>query len=946
MNKFLKISGILLAIYTGFACNNFFSSAPYRADHVPGQNTPTLTAPATPAGITVSPGDTEVTLSWSGATGADSYNIYWSTDVGVTPANGTKISSTTLSYTQTGLTDGTTYYYVVTSVNSSGESPASAVVSATPIPLIPGVPAGVSITAGNSQNTISWNAVANASSYNVYYKTISGVTKANGTKIASNITPTAYVHSSLTFGNTYYYVVTAVNIAGESAESAEVGAAPNCTVVVSAGSSNCTMNLAGNVTTVNGAGASYSNGGIYASLSTPTNGVISGSNMYLTDTGRHRIVKVDLNTGATTNFAGIVNSAGYMDGPGNAALFSSPNAIATDGTNLYVTDTGNQAIRKISLATGAVTTLADSAGCVGACWGFVDATGWNARFSSPLGLTTDGTNLYVADSGNHAIRKVVIASGVVTTIAGGAVGYLDGTGPAPATLFSSPYGITIDGTNTNLYVTDSNNQRIRKVVIATGATSTVAGGNSTGAGYCCGAVPNGYLNDATGTLTPGVGTAAAFWTPTGISTDGINLYVSDQYNQVIRKVVISTGVTTTIAGTPPTIVPAVSYTINPGFVDSTGLTAKFSSPMGTVLSGNNLYVFDQNTTVRKVDITSTAVTTFIGISQFNNPQGITTDGTNLYVADANNHVIRKIVIASGLTTVLAGTAPTWAPGYTTYPGFADGALNTARFNDPRGITTDGTNLYVADNVNHVIRKIVIATGATTTLAGMLPTSCGAGCWTTYPGFQDGIGAAAKFYNPQGITTDGANLYVADFSNHAIRKIVIATGAVTTIAGSPPPAVVGTSGFFDTITGPGFLARFNGPTDVITDGTNLFVVDFSNQAIRKIVLATGATTTFAGAIPTAMAGYYDGIGNSARFNNPTGLTTDGTNLFVADKNNHLIRKIVISTGLVSTLAGYPTNPANVDGLTYNARFSLPSYITTDGLSLYVADSGNHAIRKIE
>ena len=128
--------------------------------------------------------------------------------------------------------------------------------------------------------------------------------------------------------------------------------------------------------------------------------------------------------------------------------------------------------------------------------------------------------------------------------------------------------------------------------------------------------------------------------------------------------------------------------------------------------------------------------------------GITTDGTNLYVADYNNHRIRKIVISTGVVTTLAGSSP----------GFADDNGTSASFNYPRGITTDGTNLYVADSSNHRIRKIVISTGVVTTLAG------------SSSGNTDATGTSASFYYPLGITTDGTNLYVSDTYNHRIRKI--------------------------------------------------------------------------------------------------------------------------------------------------------------------------------
>ena len=160
-------------------------------------------------------------------------------------------------------------------------------------------------------------------------------------------------------------------------------------------------------------------------------------------------------------------------------------------------------------------------------------------------------------------------------------------------------------------------------------------------------------------------------------------------------------------------------------------------------------------------------------------------------------------------------------------------------------------------------------GAVTTLAG-----------TGSSGSANGTGTSASFYLPQGITTDGTNLYVTDSENHLIRKIVISTGVVTTLAGT------GSSG---SANGTGTSASFYAPYGITTDGTNLYVADVSNHLIRQIVISTGVVTTLAG---TGSIGWANGTGTSASasFNYPYGITTDGTNLYVAERYNHLIRKI--------------------------------------------------------
>lgn len=322
---------------------------------------------------------------------------------------------------------------------------------------------------------------------------------------------------------------------------------------------------------------------------------------------------------------------------------------------------------------------------------------------------------------------------------------------------------------------------------------------------------------------------------------------------------------------------------------------------------------------------SRSVSTFAGSStgsidgtgtsaKFNQPYGITTDGTNLYVADYLNFVIRKVVIATGAVTTIAGT--------TGRSGYADGTGASARFYLLNSITTDGANLYISDNC--MIRKMELASGLVTTLAGLSGTA----------GTADGVGASARFSaGLHGITTDGTNLFVVDNSNFSVRKIVIASGYVTTLAGT-----AGSGGSLD---GTGISAKFYFPSGITTDGTNLFVSD--QFSIRKIVIATGEVTTFAGS--SQIRGSNDGIGTAASFSGTSGITMDGTSLFVADSFNCTIRKITIATGEVSTLAGNPTVLGATDGIGPAATFNGPYGITTDGSSIFITDIGNARIRRI-
>jgi len=632
------------------------------------------------------------------------------------------------------------------------------------------------------------------------------------------------------------------------------------------------------VTTFAGSNYFADGTGAAARFDTPFGLTSDGTNLYVADTQNNTIRKIVIATGAVTTLAGTTGAwVGFADGIGAAASFNHPKGITIEGTNLYVADTDSNTIRKIVIATGAVTTLAGALQ-----YGSADGIGTAARFKVPEGITSDGTNLYVADTQNNTIRKIVIATGEVTTLAGtaGQTGSADGIGAAAR--FSSPSGITVNGTN--LYIADSDNKTIRKLDISTGEVTTVAG------------------TPVHGGSTDGIGTAALFITPNGVTTDGTTLYIADSRTGTIRKLDIATGEVTTIAGTPG----------QAGSTDGTGATARFNYPEGLALAGNSLYVADStNNTIRQIATASGVVTTLAGsagtsldgsgsVARFYKPSSVTSDGTCLYVADSQNRTIRKIVIATGAVTTLAG-----ASGQT---GSVDGTGTAARFFAPDGITTDGTNLYAVDG--YAIRKIVIATGEVTTLAGTAGQI----------GSADGTGAAARFYVPRGITTDNVSLYVTDSFNHTIRKIVIATGEVTTLAGT-----AGQAGSTD---GTGAVARFGSPIGITTDGSSVYVADNGNGKIRKIVIATGVVTTLA----STTAGISDW------------LTTDGTSLYSA--NAYSIAKIVIATGAVTTLAGSEKVPGFVDGTGTAARFLFLWGGTTDGTSLYVVDGGNSIIRKVQ
>lgn len=683
------------------------------------------------------------------------------------------------------------------------------------------------------------------------------------------------------------YILGAVIITGCSEQMAGAGSGGTGSNRISMGGAiqgkalsltNAVTTIAGNTSTSGGTASSADGTGAGARFSNP-NGITSdGTNLYVADFANCTIRKIDTATGTVTTLAGIAGVPSSNDGFGTEAGFSYPSGITTDGTNLYVTESGSGKVRKVALATREVTTLAGPSAFNPNDPPSVDGIGSDARFFFPAGVTTDGTNLYVADSGNQSIRKIVISTGSVSTLAGtaGVRGSGDGTGAGAR--FDYPQGITLEGTN--LYVADYYNGSIRKIEIATGVVTTLATG---------------------------------LFTPSGITSDGAYLYVGENQGNRISKVNISTGEIATVAGS----------TIR-GTVDGYGTTARFDYPQGIVVDGPNLYVADSgNNSIRKIIIASGAVSTLAGViaadgigsaASFFVPISITTNGTNLYVIDYAQSTIRKIVPSTGVVTTLTGSPSSGLP--------IDGTGTAATFGHPQGITTDGTYLYVLDGQGSTIRQIEISTGVVTTLAGSAFEF----------GASNGIGTAARFHSATSITTDGKNLYVTDATNRTIRNMEISTGAVTTLAGTP--------GIIGSADGTGAAASFSDLLQgITTDGTNLYVAD--SRTIRKIVISTGVVTTLAG--DANFDSPIDGIGAAANFYRVAGITTDGANLYVTDLG--AIRKIVISTGEVTTIAGKAWTVGATDGTGAAASFQYPYGITTDGTSLYVADTGNNLIRKI-
>jgi hypothetical protein len=614
--------------------------------------------------------------------------------------------------------------------------------------------------------------------------------------------------------------------------------------------------------------------------------VDSAGTVYVADEPNHTIRKITPG-GIVTTLAGSAGLPGRIDGVGAAARFTNPFGVAVDGAgNVYVADTGNDAIRVVT-PVGDVTTLA------GGSLGSGNGTGTEAQFDGLSAVAVDAAgNVYVADTGNHTIRKVT-AAGVVTTLAGlaRAAGSTDNTGAAAR--FRSPSGVAVDAAG-NVYVADTGNQIIRKVTAA-GVVTTLAG-------------QPGMAGAA-----DGVGSAARLRAPFGVAVDQAGtVYVADQFNDTVRKITAA-GVVTTLAGSSGV----------PGNADGAGAAAGFSGPHGMAVDqAGSVYVADtRNATIRKItaagDVTTLAGSSgrgsadgVAGAARFDDPAGVAVDSAGtIYVADSDNNSLRRIS-AAGIVTTLAGRVGVF--------GSEDGTGADAQFTFPSGVAVDSAGLLYVTDVGNATIRVVTPTGAVTTLAGV----------GGMQGSTNGTGPAARFVLPHGVTIDGAgNVYVADQEDHTIRKVT-ATGVVTALAGS--------AGALGSNDGTGASARFNTPSGAAVDSAgNIYVADTNNHTIRKVT-ATGVVSTLAGR--AGKPGSADGTGADARFNVPLGVAVDSAgNVYVADFGNATIRKITPG-GVTTTVAG----TAGVSGIRFGAvpQFGAPEALAIVGDSLVIADT--HAI----
>ncbi|MDU0458509.1 MAG: hypothetical protein RW306_07200 [Geobacteraceae bacterium] len=614
------------------------------------------------------------------------------------------------------------------------------------------------------------------------------------------------------------------------------------------------------------------------------------------------------------------------NGPAISASLYSPWGVTVDSSgNLYIADYANNRIRMVAAGSGIISTVAGTGiGSSGIGDFFGDGgVATSASLYSPRGVTVDSAgNLFIADQSNHRIRMVAANSGIITTVAGnGTAAFSGDNGPAVSASLYDPMGVTVDSAG-NLFIADRSNNRIRKVASVSGVITTVAGNGTAG-----------FSGDN------GVATSASINNPYGVTIDsGGNLYIADQSFR-LRKVAAESGIISTVAGNG-----IATFVGDGGAATSASLTYLRGV---TVDSAGNLYIADAgNYRIRKVAADNGIITTVAGngtptvgdnnsatSASLNNPDAVTVDSAgNLFIADTSNHRIRKVAVDSGIITTVAGN------GIAAYAGDG-GAATEASLNFPKAVVIDNAgNLYIADQSNHRIRKVDTGSGIITTVAGY------AGAAFTGDG---GAATAANLNTPRGVTVDNSgNLYIADTSNSRIRKVAVGSGIITTVAGNGIAAFAGDGGSAT-------AASLKYPIGVALDNVgNLYIADRSNHRIRKVAADSGIITTVAGNGTGGFAGD-GGMATAATLSSPNGVTVDSFgNLYIADDVDNRIRKVSANTGIIATVAGDGTigllggSFGGDGGVATSGSLNNPHGVSVDSIgNLYIADFFNNRIRKV-
>ena len=644
-----------------------------------------------------------------------------------------------------------------------------------------------------------------------------------------------------------------------------------------------------------------------AALNLPEVAIVDGSgNILIADTFNSRVRRVDATTGIITTVAGTGEALVSGDGgPATSTPVAFPSGVALDGNdNILILEAGTDRIRKVDVTTGIITTLAGTSER-----GFSGDGGpaTEATLSSPLvGLVSDGAgNILVADTFNNRIRRVDAMTGIITTVAGSGVrGFSGDGGLATNAALNLPEVAIVDGSG-NILIADTFNSRVRRVDATTGIITTVAG---TGEAL------------VSGDGGPATSTPVAF--PSGVALDGNdNILILEAGTDRIRKVDVTTGIITTLAGTSER-----------GFSGDGGpaTEATLSSPLVGLVSdgaGNILVADTFNNRIRRVDAMTGIITTVAGSGEPSflgdggpatkaallGPAGVVADAAdNLYVADTVNSRVRRVDAVTGIVTTVAGT------GSRSFSGDG-GPASEAGLSIPTGVAVDRAgDLFIADSGNNRIRKVEVATGDIETVAGSGATGFGAGSFSG----DGGLATDARLFFPEGVAVDGiGNLFIADSGNSRIRKVDAATGVITTVAGG---GVMGDGG-------PATDALLFFPEGVAVDKSgNLFITDTGNNRVRKVNVTNGIITTV------------------AVLNSPTGVAVDEAgNLFIADTGSNQIRKADPVTGIITTVAGTGSVGFTGDGgPAADAAVPGPGEVAIDGAgNLLIADEVNQRIRVV-
>ncbi len=659
---------------------------------------------------------------------------------------------------------------------------------------------------------------------------------------------------------------------------------------------------AGDITTV--AGGYIGDGGLATNAVVLPGGVaVDGhGNVFIADSDNHRVRKVDAATGVIETVAGDGNSGSSGDGgPATQAGLRFPEAVAVDGQgNILIADTWNHRIRKVDAVTGIIDTVAGR-----------PATEAGLSFPSDVGVDGQG-NIFIADRLNHRVRRVDAATGVMETVAGdGTRGFAGDGGPAIEASLRFPRGVAVDGQG-NVLIADGGNYSIRRVDATTGVINTLAGVG----------IP-GFTGDG------GPATEARMVSASDVALDGEgNIFIAASHR--VRMVDAATGIIDTVAGDG-----------NRSFSGDGGpaTSASLAGSVGVALDGQgNLFIAGGHR-IRMVDVAGVIDTVAGGFSgddglatgaSLVRPGGVALDGQgNILIADTGNHRIRKVDAVTGVITTAAGDG-----NY----GFSgdSGPATAASFRSPGGVAVDHQgNILIADTQNHRVRRVVTATGVIDTVAGG-GTAFGDG----------GLATQAILSYPYDIALDGhGNIFIADRFHYHIRRVDAATGVIETVAGD------GNAGFSGD-GGPATSASLARPLGVAVGRQgNLFIAD--GHRVRMVDASTGVMDTVAGGGTQVFSGD-GGPAVEASLNAPEGVVVDGQgNIFIADMENHRVRRVDASTAVITSVAGsgpigigmgsffVDIGPANTAGL------SEPSAVAVDGQgNLLIADTLNHRIRMVE